>query len=96
MSNVSERLIEIVCERLDVKPEEVTSEASFIENLGADSLDIVDLAMEIEEAFAIQIRDEDYLHLTRLGDAVSYIEARLAEKAQEAAHAVDVSPTASA
>lgn len=76
-SEVSMRIREIVASSLDVRAEEVTPEASFIEDLGADSLDVVDLAIRFENAFALSIKDKDYMYLTRLCDASAYIEARL-------------------
>lgn len=85
---ITTKLIALISEHLDVAPEAVTPEASFFQDLGADSLDIVDIAMRIEEAFGIQIRNEDYLNLTRLGDAAKYIEKRRAEADAELLAAV--------
>jgi len=84
-SEVAKRIREIVCDSLDVKPEDVTPEASFVEHLGADSLDIVDLAIRFEGAFKLSIKDRDYLYLTRLCDATAYIEARLRGETTDAA-----------
>lgn len=72
-----ERLRKLVCEQLDVKPEEVREEASFLEDLGADSLDVVQLAMTIEETFKVQIPDTDYQHFRTVGHAMRYLEQRL-------------------
>jgi acyl carrier protein len=82
-SEVAKKIREIVVSSLDVRAEEVTSDASFIEDLGADSLDLVDLAIRFENAFSLSIKDKDYMYLTRLKDATAYIEARLAAKAAE-------------
>lgn len=77
-SSIADRIRDIVCESLDVSPEECTPEASFVEDLGADSLDVVDLAIRFENEFSLSIKDQDYLNLTRLCDATAYIEKRLA------------------
>jgi acyl carrier protein len=77
LSDITRRICDIVCDSLDVSPEEVTPEASFVETLGADSLDVVDLAIRFENEFSISIKDKDYLYLTRLCDAAAYIEGRL-------------------
>ncbi|PIE54772.1 MAG: acyl carrier protein [Dethiosulfovibrio peptidovorans] len=69
---VLSRLKEIVVERLDVEEGLITPEASFVEDLGADSLDIVELIMGIEEEFDIEIPDEDAEKLTSVGEAMNY------------------------
>ena len=69
------RVREIVAEQLGVDVEEVTSEASFTDDLGADSLDTVELVMALEEEFGIEIPDEDAEKISTVGDAVSYIES---------------------
>lgn len=66
----------IVCERLDISPEIFTPDASFIEQLGADSLDVIDLVLLVEEQFGLQIPDEDYVHFATVQQAVEYISAR--------------------
>ena len=71
------RVREIICEHLGVGEEEVTPEASFIEDLGADSLDIVELVMALEEGFGIEIPDEDAEKITTVKDAIGYIETHL-------------------
>ena len=71
----------IVAELLDVDPEQVTAEASFKEDLEADSLDLVELLMAFEDEFGSQIPDEDVKNILTVGDAVAYIERRMAEKA---------------
>ena len=66
------KLIAIVSDRLDVEADQVTPEKSFVEDLGADSLDIVELIMGIEEEFDIEIPDEDAEKLTSVGEAMNY------------------------
>lgn len=73
---VSEKVKSIIAEQLGVKPEEVTPEASFIDDLGADSLDTVELVMALEEEFGIEIPDEDAEKMTTVGDAIKYIEEK--------------------
>ena len=74
-SSVDERVKEIVCEQLGVSDEEVTPQASFIDDLGADSLDIVELVMALEEEYEMEISDEDAEKIKTVQDVVSYIEA---------------------
>ena len=71
---------EIIVDRLGVDPKEITSEASFIDDLGADSLDTVELVMAFEEEFDIEIPDEDAEKLTTVGKAMEYLKKRLSEK----------------
>ena len=78
MSSIEERVQKIIVEQLGVKPEDVKSEASFVEDLGADSLDTVELVMALEEAFDIEIPDEAAEGITTVGDAVKYIEDKQA------------------
>jgi acyl carrier protein len=66
------RLKEIIVDRLDVEEDQILPEASFVEDLGADSLDIVELIMGIEEEFDIEIPDEDAEKLTSVGEAMTY------------------------
>ena len=73
---VQEKVKSIIAEQLGVKPEEVTPEASFIDDLGADSLDTVELIMALEEEFNIEIPDEDAEKMTTVGDAVRYIDEK--------------------
>ncbi len=75
---VADRVRAIIAEQLGVKAEEVTDAASFIEDLGADSLDTVELVMALEEEFGIEIPDEDAEKMTSVGDAVRYIEGKAA------------------
>ena len=74
MSDVKQKVKDIIIEQLGVNPEEVTEEASFIDDLGADSLDTVELVMALEEGFDIEVPDEDAEKLTTVGAAIKYIE----------------------
>lgn len=75
---VADRVRAIIAEQLGVKLEEVTDAASFIEDLGADSLDTVELVMALEEEFGIEIPDEDAEKMTSVGDAIKYIDSKTA------------------
>jgi len=77
---VEEKVKSIIAEQLGVKPEEVTTEASFVDDLGADSLDTVELVMAFEEEFSIEIPDEDAEKITTVGEAVKYIDEKTAGK----------------
>ena len=72
--DVFEKVKKILCDQLDLEEEQVTEEAEVIEDLGADSLDIVDLVMTLEEEFDTEIPDEDIENLKTVGDIVKYIE----------------------
>ncbi len=74
MSDTAERVKKIVAEHLNVEPEKVTENASFIEDLGADSLDTVELVMAFEEEFGIEIPDDAAESIVTFGDAVKYID----------------------
>ncbi|MEO1968791.1 acyl carrier protein [Porphyrobacter algicida] len=75
MSDTAERVQKIVVEHLGVEAEKVTPDASFIDDLGADSLDIVELVMAFEEEFGVEIPDDDAAEkITTVGDATSYID----------------------
>ena len=76
---MAEKVKAIVAEQLGVKQEEVTEEASFIDDLGADSLDTVELVMALEEEFGIEIPDEDAEKMTTVGDAVRYITQKVGD-----------------
>lgn len=80
MAAVADKVKAIVAEQLGVKEEEVTDNASFIDDLGADSLDTVELVMALEEEFGIEIPDEDAEKMATVGDAVRYIELKTAKK----------------
>jgi acyl carrier protein len=75
MSTTEERVRKLVCEQLGVKEEEVTPEASFVEDLGADSLDTVELVMALEEEFETEIPDEEAEKITTMKEAIDYIQA---------------------
>ena len=77
---IEDKVREIIVEQLGVAPEEVVPEASFIDDLGADSLDIVELVMELEEEFEITIPDEQAEKIKTVGEAIDYIERELAKK----------------
>ena len=72
--DVFEKVKKILCDQLDLEEEQVTEEAEVVEDLGADSLDIVDLVMTLEEEFDTEIPDEDIENLKTVGDIVKYIE----------------------
>ena len=77
MSDISERVKKIVVEHLGVEADKVTENASFIDDLGADSLDTVELVMAFEEEFDIEIPDEDAEKITTVQDAVNYLEEKM-------------------
>jgi len=76
MSNIEQQVKAIVAEQLGVKAEQVTSAASFVDDLGADSLDTVELVMALEEEFEIEIPDEDAEKITTVQQAIDYINER--------------------
>jgi acyl carrier protein len=78
MENYEDKVREIIVEQLGVTPEQVVPEASFIDDLGADSLDTVELVMAFEDAFSLEIPDEDAEKLQRVGDAIEYLKNKLA------------------
>ena len=80
VATTEERVIDIVCENLGVNKDQVTRSTSFIEDVGADSLDIVELVMELEEEFEITIPDEQAEKIKTVGEAIDYIERELAKK----------------
>ena len=77
MSNVEEKVKDIIVEELGVEREKLTSEASFMEYLGADSLDTVELVMAFEKEFDIDIPDEDAEKLRTVGDAMNYLHEKI-------------------
>ncbi len=74
MASVEEKVKHIIVEQLGVEEEEVKAEASFVDDLGADSLDVVELVMALEEEFGLEISDEDAEKLTTVKHAVDYIQ----------------------
>ncbi len=77
MSDVFDRVKAIVVKHLEAPPEKVTEKASFIDDLGADSLDNVELVMAFEEEFSIEIPDDAAEHIQTVGDAVTFIQSKL-------------------
>jgi acyl carrier protein len=77
---VADKVKNIIVTELGVDEEEVTPDASFIEDLGADSLDVVELVMRLEEEFGIEIPDEEAEKITRVKEAIAYIEAHAKAK----------------
>jgi len=77
---VEEKVKSIIAEQLGIKPEEVTPTASFIDDLGADSLDTVELVMALEEEFGIEIPDEDAEKLRTVQDALDYLKKHVTEE----------------
>ncbi len=75
---VEDRIAELIVEQLGVSRDKVVPEASFIDDLGADSLDIVELLMAMEEEFDVEIPDDDAEKIQTIGDAVSYLKEKLA------------------
>ena len=71
---VEDRVVEIVCEQMGASRDKITSDTSFIQDLGADSLDTVELVMEFEDEFDLNIPDEDAEKIQTVGDAIKYIE----------------------
>jgi acyl carrier protein len=75
--DIEAKVKKIVAEQLQVEPEKVTPEASFVEDLGADSLDIVELVMAFEEEFGMEISDEEAEKIQTVNDVIQYIKARI-------------------
>ena len=75
MADISAKVKEIIVDKLGVDAAEVTPEASFTKDLGADSLDTVELSMEFEKAFGLQVPDDAAEQIATVGDAIKYIEA---------------------
>ena len=80
MASIAERVKQIIVEQLSVDEAQVEDNASFVDDLGADSLDIVELVMAFEEAFELEIPDEDAEKIATVKDAVTYIENKSAKK----------------
>ncbi len=81
MSDLGDKVRAIIAKQLGVKIEEVTPQAKFIDDLGADSLDTVEIVMALEEEFKIEIPDEDAEKMTNVGEAIKYIEGKSGAKA---------------
>lgn len=81
MATVKERVIKIVADQLGIEEEKIVPEASFVDDLGADSLDTVELVMALEEEFNAEIPDEEAEKITTVQEAIDYIEKGLKEKA---------------
>jgi acyl carrier protein len=79
VATVEARVINIVVEQLGVKDADVTLDASFVDDLGADSLDTVELVMALEEEFGIEIKDEEAEKITTIQQAIDYIQAHIKE-----------------
>ena len=77
MTTVSDRVSKVIVDRLGVDESEVKLEAKFREDLGADSLDVVELVMELEDEFDMEISDEDAEKISTVGDAIAYIETKI-------------------
>ena len=77
---LEDRVRDLIVDQLGVSPDEVTKEASFIDDLGADSLDTVELIMAFEEEFGIEIPDEDAEKMSTVGDAIEYLEKHVQEE----------------
>ncbi len=80
--SIEERVKGIISEQLGVKKEEIKQESSFIDDLGADSLDTVEVVMALEEEFGVEIPDEDAEKITLVSEAVKYIESKINKKAE--------------
>ncbi|MCI2430728.1 acyl carrier protein [Candidatus Acetothermia bacterium] len=82
MPDIADQVKQIVAEQLMVELDEVTEEASFIEDLGADSLDTVEMIMEIEDEFGIEIPDEDAEKISTVGQAIEYVKRKVTQQAK--------------
>ncbi|MEW5883846.1 MAG: acyl carrier protein [Armatimonadota bacterium] len=80
-NEIFEKVKKAVVEQLDVREEEITEESTFVQDLGADSLEVVEIVMALEEAFNIEIPDDEVDQIKTVGDAVNFIESKLKEKA---------------
>jgi len=80
MSEIAKRARTVIAEQLMVDVDEVTDEASFVDDLGADSLDTVELIMEFEDEFGVEISDEDAEKISSVGEAIAYLEKLVEEK----------------
>jgi acyl carrier protein len=80
MDDIASKVRAIIADQLMVDPDEVTDEASFVEDLGADSLDTVELIMEFEDEFAVEISDEDAEKISTVGEAIVYMSKIMGDK----------------
>ncbi len=80
MADIEDRVKKIIAEQLMVEEDEITDDASFVDTLGADSLDTVEMIMEIEDEFGIEIPDEDAEKLLTVGEAIEYVKRKVEEK----------------
>jgi acyl carrier protein len=85
MADIAEQVKQIIAEQLMVELDEVTDDASFIEDLGADSLDTVEMIMEIEDEFGIEIPDEDAEKIQTVGKAIEYVKKKVEAQQAKAA-----------
>ena len=77
MATIAERVVEIICNQLGVTKDKVTPESSFVNDLQADSLDTVELMMELEEEFGVSIPDEEAQKIATVGQAIKYVEEHM-------------------
>lgn len=77
--SVEAKVRDIIVEQLGVNPDQVSTDASFVDDLGADSLDTVELVMALEEEFGLEIPDEEAEKITKVSDAINYIESKIKE-----------------
>jgi acyl carrier protein len=82
---IAERIIEIVAEKMDKPKEEIAPEKSFVNDLGADSLDTVELMMDIEDEFDVSIPEEEAQKIVTIGDAIKYVQEHVGNKNQKSA-----------
>jgi len=82
---IAERIIEIVAEKMDKPKEEIAAEKSFVNDLGADSLDTVELMMDIEDEFDVSIPEEEAQKIVTIGDAIKYVQEHAGNKSQKSA-----------
>ena len=82
---IADRIIEIVAEKMDKPKEEIVPEKSFVNDLGADSLDTVELMMDIEDEFDVSIPEEEAQKIVTIGDAIKYVQEHAGNKSQKSA-----------
>jgi len=80
MSDITDKVKSIICDQLMVDADEVSDESSFVEDLGADSLDTVELIMEFEDEFGVEIPDDEAEKISTVGEAIAFLDKLLAEK----------------